>query len=449
MKMSSEKQYIELYENFASLINGKSAPVLNALRAGAMNVFVEKGFPVVASEDYKHTDIQAAYAPDYGLNLNRLDIPVNPYEVFRCDVPNLSTLLYFIVNDSFYTHHENKARLPEGVLAGSLKEIALSHPELVAKYYGKVAGNPKDGTVALNTMLVQDGFFLYVPKGVVLEKPLQLVNILRGESDFMVNRRLLVVLEEGAQAKLLVCDHTMDKAKFLVSQVTEIYAGENSVFDYYDMEESSLDTTRIASVFVQQEAGSNVLVNGITLHNGITRNNYYITFAGENAEANLCGMAIADRGESVDNYTFIDHAVPHCHSNELFKYVIDDDAQGSFSGRILVRTDAQKTVAYQSNKNLCVTPEARMFTKPQLEIYADDVKCSHGATVGQLDQNALFYLRSRGISEAEARMLLMFAFTNDVIENIRLDALKDRLRQLVEKRFRGELSKCAGCGVCR
>lgn len=447
--MSAEKQYIELYERFASLIDEKSAPVLNAQRTDAISVFKKMGFPKITSENYKHTDIQTAYAPDYGLNLNRLDIPVNPYEVFRCDVPNLSTLLYFIVNDSFYTYHENKARLPEGVLAGSLREIALSHPELIAKYYSKIADNSKDGTVALNTALAQDGFCLYVPQRTILEKPLQLINILRGESDFMVNRRLLVILEEGAQAKLLVCDHTMDNAKFLASQVTEIYAGENSIFDFYDMEESTLTTTRVASTFVRQEAGSNVLVNGITLHNGVTRNNYYVTLMGENAEANLCGMAIADREESVDNYTFIDHAVSHCHSNELFKYVVDDNAQGSFSGRILVRTDAQKTVAYQSNKNLCVTPEARMFTKPQLEIYADDVKCSHGATVGQLDQNALFYLRSRGISESEARMLLMFAFTNDVIENIRLDALKDRLRQLVEKRFRGELSKCAGCGVCR
>lgn len=447
--MSAEKQYIELYERFASLIDAKSAPVLNAQRTDAISVFKKMGFPKITSENYKHTDIPTAYAPDYGLNLNRLDIPVNPYEVFRCDVPNLSTLLYFIVNDSFYTYHENKARLSEGVLVGSLRELALSHPELIEKYYNKIADNSKDGTVALNTALAQDGFCLYVPQRTILEKPLQLINILRGESDFMVNRRLLVILEEGAQAKLLVCDHTMDNAKFLASQVTEIYAGKNSVFDFYDMEESTLTTTRVASTFVRQEAGSNVLVNGITLHNGVTRNNYYITLMGENAETNLCGMAIADRKESVDNYTFIDHAVPFCHSNELFKYVIDDDAQGSFSGRILVRTDAQKTVAYQSNKNLCVTPEARMFTKPQLEIYADDVKCSHGATVGQLDQNALFYLRSRGISESEAKMLLMFAFTNDVIENIRLDALKDRLRQLVEKRFRGELSKCAGCGVCR
>ncbi|MCH5327892.1 MAG: Fe-S cluster assembly protein SufD [Coprobacter sp.] len=447
--MSSEKQYIELYEKYVSLLNDKSAPVLNARRPAAAAAFAETGFPDAVSENYTLTDIPAAYAPDYGLNLNRLEIPVNPNEVFRCDVPNLSTLLYFIVNDTFYPYQERPLTLPDGVLAGSLKEMALACPELVARYYGGLADVSKDGTVALNTMLAQDGFFLYIPRNVVLEKPLQLVHVLRGDTDFMVNRRLLIVLEEGAQAKVLVCDHTMDKARFLTSQVTEIYAGANSVFDFYDMEESSLDTIRVASTFVRQEAGSNVLVNGITLHNGITRNNYHVTLAGEGAEVGLCGMAIADRGESVDNYTFIDHAVPGCTSNELFKYVIDDDARGAFSGRILVRPDAQKTVAYQSNKNLCMTPEARMYTKPQLEIYADDVKCSHGATVGQLDQEALFYLRSRGISEGEARMLLMYAFMNDVIENVRLDALKDRLRQLVEKRFRGELAKCAGCGVCR
>ena len=174
-----------------------------------------------------------------------------------------------------------------------------------------------------------------------------------------------------------------------------------------------------------------------------------MTFSGGHAVAHLCGMAIADKKQSVDNHTFIDHAVPHCTSNELFKYVLNDSSTGSFSGRILVREGAQKTSAYQTNRNLCATKEAHMYTKPQLEIYADDVKCSHGATVGQLDENALFYLRSRGIPEAEARMLLMFAFTNDVIENVRMDALKDRLRQLVEKRFRGELDKCAGCNICQ
>ena len=438
-----------MYDQYHSLIDSHASPILNALREKAMSDFRVTGFPSPNDEEYKHTNIPDLFAPDYGLNLNRLEIPVNPYEVFRCDVPNLSTLLYFVVNDSFYTKENPKVKLPEGVLIGSLNEMARSHPDLVQRYYGKQACTQNDGIVALNTAFVQDGFFLYVPKGVIIEKPIQLINILRGDADFMVNRRLLIILEEGAQARLLVCDHTMDKKKFLSSQVTEIYAGKNAVFDYYDIEESSLNTNRITSTFVDQAEKSNVLINGITLHNGTTRNNYRMTFSGEHAEAHLCGMAIADKKQSVDNHTFIDHAVPHCTSNELFKYVLNDSSTGSFSGRILVREGAQKTSAYQTNRNLCATKEAHMYTKPQLEIYADDVKCSHGATVGQLDENALFYLRSRGIPEAEARMLLMFAFTNDVIENVRMDALKDRLRQLVEKRFRGELDKCAGCNICQ
>ena len=447
--MNIEKQYIELYDQYHSLIDSHASPILNALREKAMSDFRVTGFPSPNDEEYKHTNIPDLFAPDYGLNLNRLEIPVNPYEVFRCDVPNLSTLLYFVVNDSFYTKENPKVKLPEGVLIGSLNEMARSHPDLVQRYYGKQACTQNDGIVALNTAFVQDGFFLYVPKGVIIEKPIQLINILRGDADFMVNRRLLIILEEGAQARLLVCDHTMDKKKFLSSQVTEIYAGKNAVFDYYDIEESSLNTNRITSTFVDQAEKSNVLINGITLHNGTTRNNYRMTFSGEHAEAHLCGMAIADKKQSVDNHTFFDHAVPPCTSNELFKYVLNDSSTGSFSGRILVREGAQKTSAYQTNRNLCATKEAHMYTKPQLEIYADDVKCSHGATVGQLDENALFYLRSRGIPEAEARMLLMFAFTNDVIENVRMDALKDRLRQLVEKRFRGELDKCAGCNICQ
>ena len=223
--MNIEKQYIELYDQYHSLIDSHASPILNALREKAMSDFRVTGFPSPNDEEYKHTNIPDLFAPDYGLNLNRLEIPVNPYEVFRCDVPNLSTLLYFVVNDSFYTKENPKVKLPEGVLIGSLNEMARSHPDLVQRYYGKQACTQNDGIVALNTAFVQDGFFLYVPKGVIIEKPIQLINILRGDADFMVNRRLLIVLEEGAQARLLGCDHTMDKKKFLSSQVTEIYAG--------------------------------------------------------------------------------------------------------------------------------------------------------------------------------------------------------------------------------
>ncbi|MCX6309847.1 MAG: SufD family Fe-S cluster assembly protein, partial [Bacteroidia bacterium] len=207
------------------------------------------------------------------------------------------------------------------------------------------------------------------------------------------------------------------------------------------------DTVRVANTFVKQDEHSSLLMNGITLQNGQTRNNIDVKLAGEYAETNLSGMALADQNHVVDNHLFVDHVSPRCTSRELYKYVLDDTARGVFGGRILVRKNAQKTAAYQSNKNLCSTREARMFTKPQLEIYADDVKCSHGTATGQIDEKALFYMRSRGISEVEARLLLKFAFTADVIDNIRLEPLKDRMKMLVEKRFRGELAKCAGCAA--
>ncbi|MBR2456408.1 MAG: Fe-S cluster assembly protein SufD [Bacteroidaceae bacterium] len=447
--MKAEQQYIDLFSQCEALICRHSSEVMNAPRVNAFADFERLGFPTTKQEKYKYTDMAKLFAPDYGLNLNRLDIPVNPYEVFKCDVPNMSTLLYFVVNDAFYNKALPKAQLPEGVLLGSLKDLSQQHPELVQKYYGKLADTSKDGITAFNTAFAQDGFMLYVPKGVVIEKPIQLVNILRADVNFMVNRRLLVVLEEGAQARLLVCDHAMDDVNFLSTQVVEVFAAENSVFDLYELEETHTSTVRISNLYVNQEANSNVLLNGMTLHNGTTRNTTEVTLNGRGAEISLCGMAITDKNEHVDNHTFIDHKVSDCTSNELFKYVLDDQSVGAFAGKVLVREGAQRTSSQQTNRNLCATREARMYTQPQLEIYADDVKCSHGATVGQLDEKALFYMRQRGISLKEARLLLMFAFVNEVIDTIRLDALKDRLHLLVEKRFRGELNKCQGCAICK
>ena len=447
--MKAEQQYIDLFTQYEALICKHSAEVLNAPRARAFADFEQLGFPTRKNEKYKYTDASKYFAPDYGLNLSRLEFPVNPYEVFKCDVPNMSTSLYFVVNDSFYQKAQPTATLPDGVLFGSLKEMAEAHPELIKKYYGKLADTSQDAIAAFNTMFAQDGVCMYVPKGTVIDKPIQLVNILRADTNTMVNRRILIILEEGAQAKLLICDHAMDEVNFLSTQVIEVFAHDNTIFDLYELEETHNSTIRFNNLYVHQEANSNVLLNGMTLHNGTTRNTTSVTLAGKGAEVNLCGVAIADKNEQVDNHTFIDHQVSDCTSNELFKYVLDDQAVGAFAGRVLVREGAQHTSSQQTNRNICATREARMYTQPQLEIYADDVKCSHGATVGQLDENALFYMRQRGITLKEARLLLIFSFVNEVIDNIRMDALKDRLHLLVEKRFRGELNKCQGCAICK
>lgn len=447
--MNPEQQYIDLYNQAAEAIKGHSAPVMNAVRDRAFEDFSRLGFPSRKVERYKYTDIKSLFAPDYGLNINRLDIPVDPYEAFRCDVPNLSTLLYFVVNDAFFSKRLPKAQLQDGVIIDSLAKVAKERPELVQKYYARIAHTEEDAVTALNTMLAQDGLFVYVPRNVQLDKCVQVINILRADVDMMVNRRVLIVMEEGAKAKFLFCDHTADSRNFLATQVIEAFVADNAALDLYCLEETHYKNHRVSNVYIEQQRDSRVNHNVITLHNGVTRNRLDLMLKGEGAECYCSGCVIADRQQHVDNNTLIDHQVPHCTSTELYKYVLDEEATGAFAGRVLVRKGAQKTVSQETNRNLVATKKARMYTQPVLEIYADDVKCAHGSTVGQLDDAALFYMQQRGISRKEAKLLLEFAFINEVIDKMELEPLRDRLHYLVEKRFRGELNKCEGCGLCK
>ena len=451
--ITSEQQYIDLYEQARQVIFDHAPEAMNAVRDEAFEDFRRQGFPSKKVERYKYTDMQKLFAPDYGVNLNRLQIPVDPYETFRCDVPNLSTSLYFVINDSFYKDDKPKGHLPEGVIIGSLRD----NPEIVAKYYAKVAKTGEDAVTALNTMLAQDGLLVYVPKNVKVDRAIQIINILKATPknaqrvvpDLMVNRRVLIVLEESAEIKMLFCDHTADDRNFLATQVIEAYVGENASLDLYCLEETHYKNVRVSNVYIDQQANSRVNHNVITLHNGVTRNKLDLTFSGEGAECQCYGCVIADKQQHVDNNTLITHKVPHCTSNELYKYVLDDQSTGAFAGRVLVEHGAQKTSSQMTNQNLTATKEARMYTQPMLEIYADDVKCAHGSTVGQLNDAALFYMRQRGISLEEAKLLLQNAFINEVIDHMALEPLRDRLHYLVEKRFRGELNKCAGCKLCK
>ena len=451
--MKSEQQYIELYEQARQMIMDHAPEPMNAVRDKAFGDFRAQGLPTRKVERYKYTDIEPLLAPDYGVNLSRLEIPVDPYEAFRCDVPNLSTSLYFVVNDAFYRKARPQVQLPEGVVIGSLSE----RPDVVARYYGRLADTGGDALTALNTMLAQDGLLVYVPRGVRVDRAVQVINILKATpqnaqrrvSDLMVNRRVLIVLEEGAELKMLFCDHAADDRRFLTTQVIEAFVGEGASLDLYCLEETHYKNIRLSNVYIDQQGRSRVNHNVITLHNGITRNRLDLTLSGEGAECQCYGCVIADKQQHVDNNTLITHKVPHCTSTELYKYVLDEQSTGAFAGRVLVEHGAQKTSSQMTNQNLCATRQARMYTQPMLEIYADDVKCAHGSTVGQLNEAALFYMRQRGISLSEARMLLQNAFNNEVIDYMQLEPLRDRLHYLVEKRFRGELNKCEGCRLCK
>ena len=356
--MQSEKQYIDLYTEAQQLIKEHAAPVLNEVRDKAFEDFRRQGFPTKKVERYKYTDMQKLFESDYGLNLNRLEIPVDPYETFKCDVPNLSTSLYFIVNDQFYTKALPKAKLNDGVVIDSLNHVAIEHPELVSKYYGKLANTETDAVTALNTMLAQDGLFIYVPKNVQLDRTVQVINILRSDVDLMVNRRVLIVLEEGAKAQFLFCDHAADDRNFLATQVIEAFVGDNANLELNCMEETHAKNVRVSNVYIEQQRNSRASHNVITLHNGVTRNMLDLVFKGEGSECFCNGCVIADKNQHVDNNTLIDHQVPHCTSNELYKYVLDENAVGAFAGRVLVRKGAQKTL---SQENTVTSVPARLL----------------------------------------------------------------------------------------
>jgi len=438
------KQYIDFFISERQKIDEFCSPLLNSFRGKAFETFRRTGFPAYQSEEYQYTDVAGLLKDDLGFYLNLLKPGINPHKVFHCNVPNLNAYKYFVVNGHFFQEREND--LPSGVYLGSLNVFAERYPDLFMRYYNQQASQNDDGLTAFNTMFVRDGYVLYIPENVVLEKAVQLTNISTGNADSLINRRILIILERGAQAKLLICDHTdEDKAMSAATQVTEIYAGENASFDYYELEESSGNTVRLTNNFVRQSASSSVILNNITLSNGFTRNNCQIDLVGKRAETYLYGLAIADAQQTVDNFTLINHQASDCRSNELFKYLLDDEATGVFNGKMVVSPNAQRIEAYQSNRNLLANRRCRMYSQPKLEINADDVKCSHGMTTGQLDETALFYLRSRGIPNEEAVLMLKFAFTGDVLKGIRLEGLRDRLKLLIEKRLRGELIKCQGC----
>ena len=438
---NSLKQYIDLHDAHLDAINSHSAPQLNALRQEARKALNNAALPRKGSDDYEATDLNAVLAPDYGVNINHVDLSRESTTRFRCEVPNLSTCLYYVFNDTF---RRSATAGQSGDNASVESFQATKHPQVLAQHYGSVARLDNTCT-ALSTMLAQDGVLIYVPKGSATTKPIQLINVFDANARLMAVRRLLIVLEDDAQARVLVCDHTKGDQQYLSLETVEIVVGRNAQLDYYHMEESDEHTTRLSQMWVRQSEGSNVLIDGITLTNGFTRNNYHVEVNGEHAETHLLGMTIASGEQHVDSHTFISHNAPRCTSNEMFKYVLNDNAVGAFAGKILVQPGCPRVEAYQGNRNLCSAPTAKMYTKPQLEIYTDDVMCSHGSAIGQLDEEALFYMRTRGIGIDEARRLLMQAFVADVIDGVRMDALKDRLHNLVEKRFAGTLSNCAGC----
>ena len=446
--MGNEQEYINLFEQNRELIDSTCATLLNSKREEALARFKATGFPTRKDEEWRNTPISKKFAIDYGMNLKRSEANANGAAMFHCDVPNLKSHRVYIVNDSYSPADGCSRELPQGVILGSLNAIANSHPTLLEKYYNHLACD-SDSIAQFNTMFAQDGVVLYVPQGTVIEETIQIVSLIQAKVEMLLNRRILIILEENSKANILMCDHSSQEKESLSTLVTEVFVGSGASLNIYDIEETANSNTRAATLLVKQESYSNFNHCCITLTNGFTRNSTSVALAGRGAATSINGLAIGDKTQHIDNHTLVDHLVPDSTSNELYKYILDESSTGVFAGKMYIHPDAQRTVSQQTNRNLCLTSCAQMYAQPQLEIYADDVKCSHGSTVGQLDESALFYMQQRGIPADEARHLLMYAFAGEVIENIDILPLKERLHILIEKRFRGELNKCKGCNLCK
>ncbi len=446
--MHTLDKYLELFQKNRTLIGRDDLPFMVKLRETAIASFKESGFPLRKEERYKYTHLEPVFDGELSFDFEPRRITYDDKDLFRCDVPLLDSQVLTVLNGFF--HHpgeEPLARLNNGIIYGGLKAAMNQYPELLEKYLGRNAPTIDEPFVALNTAFSQDGVFLYVPEGVSMEKPIQIINLLLSDKNQMVQHRNLFVLERNATAQVIICDHTLSPHMYLTNSVSEVYTGENADLDLLRLQNEHNNSCQVTNTWIKQEKDSRCQHGTITLHGGIVRNNLRIDLEGEGAESSALGLFLSDKMQHVDSYTVIDHSKPRCTSNQYYKGVLDDSSTGAFNGKIHVHPDAQKTEAFQTNNNILLTDTARMHSKPRLEIYADDVKCSHGATVGQLDEEALFYLQSRGIPKEEGRLMLMDAFTWDVISKIKQPSLQDRITDLVSKRLRGELSRCNNCAM--
>jgi Fe-S cluster assembly protein SufD len=440
-----KEQLAGLFEKFKTDICVNDSPYVSKLRQTALESFSVNGFPTQSIEEWRSTSLVDSLIPEYNFYFTPSEEKVDIDKIFRCEIHNFETLLFTQLNGWYVYKQSPITELPNGVIVGSLASAFKTHPELIYNHYGKIADTKKNGLTALNTVFALDGMFIYVPENVAIEKPIQMVNIVNTDENLFIQPRNLIILGKNSKLTLVYCDDSIKHKKSFINSCSEIFIDENASLDYYKLQNKDSLSTVITNSYYHQEKNSRLNTNTLTFNGGVIRNETRVSLKGSGSDAKVYGLYLMDREQHVDNQVYINHIAPETTSYEQFKGIIDDNASAVFNGHIHVCRDAQKTEAYQSNKNILLTDTAHVSSMPFLEIYADDVKCSHGATVGQLDPEALFYLKSRGICDRNARMLLMYAFASEIANKINIEVLRERIDGMIVKRLKGELSICDQC----
>jgi len=440
----TKERFTGLFDENRALLTSDDTSRLAGIRERAIADFAALGFPDTKMEAWRLTDLQESFRKGYEYHLRRLE-ENDVQRVFRCNIPHLDTAVIGQLNGWHVSKDVPLMELGNGIIMGSLAEARRKRPQLVERYYHTMAGQDPDGLTSLNTAFAQDGVFIYVPDNVKSPKPVQLINVIHHADNLFLQSRNLIVVGDNARLSLVHCDDSYNHQASFSNIVTEIHVGRHGIMDHYKLQNLNNESTLVSSVFFRLEESASLESHYLTLNGGLLRNNIRALFNGPHGNADIFGLYLMDRRQHIDNHVYVDHAFPSCTSRETFKGVLDEHARGVFNGHVLVRRDAVKTDARQSNRNILLTDTARVNSKPFLEIYNDDVKCSHGSTTGQLDQDSMFYLRQRGIGEDTARMLLMFAFADEVVSKIAIPQLRQRVEDMVKKRLQGELQICEQC----
>ena len=411
------------------------------MRAEAMKRFAESGFPNRKMEHWRNSKI--VENQEYNFSIGK-EATCKSCHDFSCVIKDFDTEVIKMKN-GVWDEDESLKTLKNGVIIGSTMAAMQKYPEIFDRYFGTCKLDETNGFYDINTALWQDGFFIFVPKNVIGEKPIQIIKLIDNKENPFIQTRNIIILEENSQLTIVDCDDTKCHQASMINSYTEMILGENAHLENYKMQNLNDSTTLLNTNTTKQLSNSTLQSCIISFNGGRIRNNIHVDLDGEGADLQIYGLYLMDKKQHVDNQLKINHNVPNCTSNEKFKGILDNEATAVFNGHVLVAPNAQKTNAYQNNSNIILTDKAKVNTMPFLEIYADDVKCSHGTSTGQLDQEAMFYMRQRGIKKEDARMLLMYAFAAEISNHVNISALRERIDDMIQRRLKGELSSCDTC----
>ncbi len=427
--------YLSLFRDFENQMNGEKSSSFHKARKEAIDKFAETDFPNTHQEDWRFTDISPILKHTFShADRNTAPAPARN-EISRFLFDGMESHLVVFVNGFYSEGLSALHSLPEGVVIGSLAEVLKKGNETSREHILSSASAGDNAFTALNLAFASDGAYVYLPDGAEVEKPVHLLFISGGEGEYFSHPRNVIIA--GRNSRVRVIEHyvSLNGNTYFTNAVTEIRAGENSSVGTVKIQSDGIDAYHISTTEAFLDRNADYLSHGLSFGANIYRHSLNVALNGEGSNATLEGLYLLSGNQLSDTHSMIDHVSPHCTSQEHYKGILDGHSHGVFNGKIMVRKDAQQTNSYQENRNIILSNEAKVDTKPQLEIFADDVKCSHGATVGQLNNESMFYLRSRGISEEQAKLMLIYAFASDVLKDIKEEAIRDRLEKVLSERL--------------